>query len=69
MAWLVGAGLRDKILLSQDLGIKIELERFGGFGYTHIMNTFSMYLTDLGLEGNTVERMLTDNARAFLFGM
>ena len=69
VAWLVGAGLRDKILLSQDLGIKIELECFGGFGYTHIMNTFSMYLTDLGLEGNTVERMLTDNTRAFLFGM
>ena len=69
VAWLVEAGLRDKILLSQDVGIKIELERFGGFGYTHIMNTFSRYLTDLGLEENTVERMLTDNARAFLFGM
>ena len=69
VAWLVEAGLRDKILLSQDVGIKIELQRFGRFGYTHIMNTFSMYLTDLGLEQNTVERMLTDNARAFLFGM
>ena len=69
IARLLEAGFGDKILLSQDVGIKIELERFGGFGYSHIMKTFSMYLTDLGLEPNTVERMLRDNTRSFLFGM
>ena len=69
VARLVEAGLEDRILLSQDVGIKIELERFGGFGYTHIVNTFGVYLTDLGLEADTVERMLTDNARSFLCGL
>ena len=37
---LINAGYINKILLSQDVFLKMMLTRFGGFGYAHILRHF-----------------------------
>lgn len=67
-AKLVEAGLGEKLLLSHDVCFKIELQRFGGFGYGHILRTFGDNLSDFGIDHATFGRILEDNTRAFLCG-
>lgn len=65
-AVLADEGLADRLLLSHDVCFKIELERFGGFGYGHILRTFGSNLADYGLDGKVLQQMLVDNTRRFL---
>ena len=66
VAVLVDGGLGDRLLLSHDVCFKIELERFGGFGYGHILRTFGSNLVDYGLDPTLLRQILVSNARGFL---
>jgi phosphotriesterase-related protein len=60
---LVDRGIGDRLLLSQDVCSKVDLLRFGGFGYGHVLRTFSDDLEEAGVSRKDVQRMLVDNPR------
>lgn len=63
---LVDAGIGDLLLLSQDVCSKVDLLRYGGFGYGHILRTFARDLEEAGVGRDAVGRMLVDNPRRLL---
>ena len=63
IARLVQAGYGDRVLMSQDIFMKILLRSFGGPGYGHIVEFF---LPRLARHGVSIEQgiaMMTDNPR------
>jgi phosphotriesterase-related protein len=62
---LVDMGLVDRLLLSQDVFLKIMLTRYGGFGYGYILKHFVPRLARHGVDRAIVDRMLIDNPRTF----
>jgi phosphotriesterase-related protein len=60
---LIDMGLVDRILLSQDVFLKIMLTRFGGFGYGFILKHFVPRLKRHGVEQSAIDRMLVDNPK------
>ena len=64
IAALVEAGFGDRLLLSQDVFLKIMLTRFGGFGYGYILKHFIPRLKRHGLEQPAIDRMLIANPKA-----
>jgi phosphotriesterase-related protein len=64
IAALVAAGFGDRLLLSQDVFLKIMLTRYGGFGYGYILKHFVPRLKRHGLDQADIDRMLVDNPRS-----
>lgn len=64
VAGLVDAGFVDRLLLSQDVFLKIMLTRYGGFGYGYILRHFVPRLVRHGVERAAVDRMMIDNPKA-----
>lgn len=63
---LVEAGLGDRVLLSQDVFLKMMLTRHGGNGYAHVPRHFLPRLVRHGLDPQAARAMLTANpARVF----
>lgn len=60
---LIDMGLIDRILLSQDVFLKIMLTRFGGFGYGFILKHFVPRLKRHGVEQSAIDTMLIDNPK------
>lgn len=60
---LIDMGLVDRILLSQDVFLKIMLTRFGGFGYGFILKHFVPRLKRYGVEQSAIDKMLVDNPK------
>ncbi|MER8750777.1 phosphotriesterase-related protein, partial [Mesorhizobium sp. M1050] len=60
---LIDMGLLDRILLSQDVFLKIMLTRFGGFGYGFILKHFVPRLKRHGVEQSAIDTMLVDNPK------
>ncbi len=65
-ALLLEYGAVDRLLVSHDVCFKIELLRHGGFGYGHILRTFTENLRDYGFTTGDIAGLLVDNPRAFL---
>ncbi|MEX6508957.1 phosphotriesterase [Jiella sp. M17.18] len=61
---LVDAGFADKVLLSQDVFLKMMLTRFGGFGYAHVLRHFVPRLKRHGVDEVTIDQMMVDNPRS-----
>ncbi|WP_062209494.1 phosphotriesterase [Aureimonas sp. AU12] len=61
---LADLGHADRLLLSQDVFLKMMLTRFGGFGYAYILKHFVPRLKRHGLDAAVIDRMLVDNPRA-----
>lgn len=61
VAWLVRAGLGDRLLLSQDVFLKTMLVRYGGTGYAHILTDFVPRLHRHGLTPEDTDRLLVAN--------
>jgi phosphotriesterase-related protein len=60
------AGLLDRVLLSQDVFVKIQLVRYGGTGYAHILEHFVPRLRRHGFAEEEIEQLLVCNPkRAF----
>ena len=60
------AGFGSQLLLSHDVCFKIELTRYGGFGYGHILRTFTSNLKDYGIGSQEISRMMVENPRKWL---
>jgi phosphotriesterase-related protein len=60
---LLGAGFADRLLLSQDVFLKMMLTSYGGFGYGYILRHFVPRLRRLGVSPETICALLVDNPR------
>jgi phosphotriesterase-related protein len=63
---LIDQGYLDQILLSQDVCLKINLARYGGMGYTHILKNVVPMMKDAGISEQQIKAMLVDNPRRAL---
>lgn len=61
---LVEAGHLNRILLSQDVFIKMMLTRYGGNGYGYILRHFVPRLRRHGLDEAAIDRLLRANPRS-----
>lgn len=60
---LDSAGFGDRLLLSQDVFLKMMLTRYGGNGYAFVVNHFLPRLRRHGADEATIERMMVANPR------
>jgi phosphotriesterase-related protein len=63
IARLIGHGFVDRLLLSQDVFIKMMLSHYGGFGYAYVLKHFVPRLRRHGVGDGDIRRMLIDNPR------
>ena len=62
------AGLLGSVLVSQDIFIKIQLVRYGGAGYAHILDHFVPRLRRHGFTDQDIQMLLVDNPRRVFAG-
>jgi phosphotriesterase-related protein len=65
---LLEAGWAGQILLSQDVCTKLQLTRYGGKGYAHVLRSVVPALRSSGVSEETIRELLVDNPRRFLAG-
>ena len=58
---LVEAGYGERLLLSQDVFLKMMLTKFGGFGYGYILRHFVPRLVRHGLDRATIDLLMIAN--------
>ncbi|SNB71452.1 phosphotriesterase-related protein [Arboricoccus pini] len=63
IAGLVAKGHGERLLLSQDVFLKMMLTRHGGFGYAYVQRHFLPRLARHGLDAAILAALLTDNPR------
>ncbi len=61
IARLVARGFGHKLLLSQDVFLKMMLTRYGGFGYAYVLRHFVPRLRRHGVGEEAINRMLVGN--------
>jgi phosphotriesterase-related protein len=66
IAELIKAGYGDKILLSQDVCTKLQLKKYGGRGFSYIMEFFLPELKRLGVTDDQIHKLMVDNPRTVL---
>ena len=66
IAALVRDGYRDRLLLSQDVFVKMMLTPFGGNGYAHVQRHFLPRLERLGLTRGDLDALMVANPAAAL---
>lgn len=66
IAELVRLGHADQIFLSQDIGVRTRLHRYGGWGYDHLVRHVVPLLTRHGVSDEVVDQMLVANPRRLL---
>jgi phosphotriesterase-related protein len=66
VAKLVSEGYEDQIVISQDLALKIDLHRYGGQGYDHILVNVVPMLRRAGVSDAVLTKILVENPRRIL---
>jgi phosphotriesterase-related protein len=64
---LIDAGFLEKILLSQDVFLKMMLTRYGGFGYAYVQRHFLPRLQRHGVTAEQCATMMVSNPRSVFF--
>ena len=55
------AGFGDRLLISQDVCTKVQLLKYGGLGYGHILRSILPRLRRRGVDDATVRKLLVEN--------
>ena len=63
---LIDAGHTDRILLSQDVSAKMQLKKYGGTGYSFILEKFLPELRSRGVSQEHIHTMMVDNPQRIL---
>ena len=63
---LIGAGYEDRILLSHDVCWKVHLRRYGGFGFSFILDRFLPHLRESGVTDAQIDKMMVQNPKRVL---
>jgi phosphotriesterase-related protein len=67
MVRLIELGYENQLVMSQDMGKKHYLLRFGGMGYDHVLRRIVPRLRALfGISEDVIEKLLTENPRRLL---
>lgn len=66
IADLIGKGYGDRILMSHDVGFKVQLSSYGGLGYAHIPRRVVRYLTNLEVPEEAIHQMTVLNPARLL---
>ena len=63
---LIEAGFEDRLLISQDVCLKVQLKHYGGTGYTFILDKFIPFLRTQGLTEEHIDKLLIKNPQRVL---
>jgi phosphotriesterase-related protein len=63
---LIQRGFGDRILLSQDVCTKLQLKKYGGRGYSYILEFFLPELERLGATPEQIHQLMVENPRRIL---
>lgn len=63
---LVEAGHADRLFVSQDVGVRTRLLRYGGWGYGHLLRHVVPLMSQQGLGPEVVDRLLVTNPARLL---
>ena len=63
---LIDAGCLERLLLSHDIAMKIQLTRFGGWGYAHLLKNVSPMLSRSGISDEQINTLIVENPRRVL---
>jgi phosphotriesterase-related protein len=63
---LIEAGYADRVLLSQDVCTKAQLKRYGGTGYSFIMEKFLPKMRSRGVSEEHIQMMMVENPKRIL---
>jgi phosphotriesterase-related protein len=66
LATLVREGYVDQLVLSQDIALKMDLRRYGGNGYAHVLASVVPMLRRAGVPEDAIHKMLISNPRRVL---
>lgn len=66
LARMVEVGYADRLLLSQDICVKMQLRRYGAYGYAHVLENIAPMLLRAGVTQDQIHTMTVQNpARLF----
>jgi phosphotriesterase-related protein len=63
---LVDEGFEDLLVVSHDHAMKMDLRRYGGVGYGHMMSAVVPMMRSAGISQEAIRKMLIDNPRKIL---
>jgi phosphotriesterase-related protein len=63
---MIEDGYADRMLLSHDVFLKYLLKKYGGYGYSHILENIVPLLKEMGVERSVIDTMLVENPRRVL---
>ncbi|WP_017471522.1 phosphotriesterase family protein [Amphibacillus jilinensis] len=63
---LLDQGLGKQLLLSQDIFLKMFLKKYGGYGYSHIIENFVPRLRKKGVSESEIQQLLVKNPQTAL---
>lgn len=63
---LVDDGYASNLLFSQDVAVKIQLTKYGGFGYSHVVENVVSMLRTHGISQTTIDKILVENPKRSL---
>ena len=66
LAWLAGQGFGNSLVVSHDVYFKDKLARWGGQGYSHIVENVVPLMRRQGLDETTIAAMLVETPRRLL---
>lgn len=66
LAWLAGEGFADSLVVSHDVYFKDKLARWGGQGYSHIVENVVPLMRRQGVADGVIDAMLVDTPRRLL---
>ncbi len=62
----IGRGYSSQLLLSHDIGMKVMLVRYGGWGYAHLLREVVPLMQVFGIKKDDIDTMMIDNPRRLL---
>jgi phosphotriesterase-related protein len=63
---LIEAGKEDRVLVAHDIHTKHRLIKFGGHGYSHILNNVLPKMKAKGVSQATIDRIMIENPKTWL---
>lgn len=63
---LIDKGYVDRIMLGNDICLKCQLHRYGGWGYDHLLNNVVPAMKRLGITEREIDSMLIENPKKYL---
>lgn len=66
LAFLVAEGYEDRLLVAHDVHTKNRLTKYGGHGYSHILNNIVPKMLTRGFTQSQVDKILIDNPKQWL---